>query len=229
MTTGIKIAIDGPASSGKSTIAKKIAEKLQYVYLDTGAMYRCVTLNALNNHVLSTDEAGLDTLLTKTDIGFALQNNKQAVLLNQKDVTDEIRSDRVSQCVSAYSAQANVRKALVAKQQEIARNANGIVMDGRDIGTVVLPDAEVKIFLTASSAERARRRFAENQAKGLSNMTLDELEAEIIRRDDHDANRGVSPLRAAADAIHIDTTELTIGEVEAAIMKIVQEKISAAK
>lgn len=225
MNTGIKIAIDGPASSGKSTIARKLAKQLNYVYLDTGAMYRSFTLNALKNGISAEDRPALKKLLITTDIDFAIKGNKQFVLLNGEDVTRDIRSDLVSQYVSAYSAEAAVRESLVEKQQKIANNASGIIMDGRDIGTVVLPDAEVKIFLTASSAERAKRRFAENQAKDLSTMTLKELEADIKRRDDYDASREVSPLKAAVDSVRIDTSSMSLNEVEAEIMKIVKAKI----
>lgn len=225
MNTGIKIAIDGPASSGKSTIARKLAKQLNYVYLDTGAMYRSFTLNALKNGISAEDRPALKKLLITTDINFAIKGNKQLVLLNGEDVTRDIRSDLVSQYVSAYSAEAAVRESLVEKQQKIANNASGIIMDGRDIGTVVLPDAEVKIFLTASSAERAKRRFAENQAKDLSTMTLKELEADIKRRDDYDASREVSPLKAAVDSVRIDTSSMSLNEVEAEIMKIVKAKI----
>lgn len=227
MTRGIKIAIDGPASSGKSTIAKRIAKKLNYVYLDTGAMYRCVALAALTKNISSTDQAALADLLEHINIGFELKNNHQMVLLNDENVTDKIRADDVSQYVSAYAAQEIVRTALVAKQQQIAGRSNGIVMDGRDIGTVVLPTAEVKIFLTANVKERAKRRYAENQAKGLSDLSLEALETEINRRDIHDSNREISPLKAAEDAIHIDTSQLTIEQVEEAILKIITGKLKS--
>ncbi len=220
----IKIAIDGPASSGKSTIAKLIAEKFQLVYVDTGAMYRAVTFLALKNNVPVDEEEGLVQLLEQTEISFKRTESGQQVFVNEVDVTDSIRQNDVTNNVSMVSSFAKVREELVSRQQQIASHS-GVIMDGRDIGTVVLPQADVKIFLVASVEERAERRYLENKEKGIAS-DFETLKQEIIARDTFDSNRTVSPLKQAADAIRLDTTSLSINEVVNECIKIINNKIN---
>lgn len=205
----IRIAIDGPASSGKSTVAKIIAKDLGYTYLDTGAMYRCATYLALK-HDLSQDQvADLLALIDQNPIAFGkATDGSQTVALGGQDVTLAIRQNDVTNHVSAISAIPEVREKLVDEQRRIAADG-GIIMDGRDIGTVVLPDAELKIFLVASVEERAERRFKENQEKGIP-TDFEQLKKEIAERDYKDSHREVSPLKAADDAITFDTTGVSI-------------------
>ncbi|HFI0263762.1 TPA: (d)CMP kinase [Streptococcus suis] len=205
----IQIAIDGPASSGKSTVAKIIAKDLGYTYLDTGAMYRSATHLALQNGIEVTDQDGIVALLAQNPIRFGRdENGQQLVFVGEQDVTLPIRDNQVTNNVSAVAALPLVREELVRLQQEIAQ-AGGIVMDGRDIGTVVLPQAELKIFLVASVEERALRRFKENTERGIE-TDLETLKEEIAARDFKDSNRAVSPLKAAEDAITFDTTGVSI-------------------
>ncbi len=226
LSKAIQVAIDGPASSGKSTIAKKIAKKLAYVYLDTGAMYRAITLLALDEHIPAEDADALKVLAEASDITFEPGENDQRVLVNGQDQSEAIRTDRISKAVSAYSAVSEVRQVLVEKQRAYTQNGQGVVMDGRDIGTVVLPDAEVKIFLTASAEERGRRRFLENQAKGYSEMNLEDLIEDIKRRDLYDSTREDSPLVPAEDAVMLDSSDLTLEEVEASILAEIHRVIA---
>lgn len=208
----IQIAIDGPASSGKSTVAKIIAKDFGYTYLDTGAMYRCATYLALKNELTDKDIPALLAELGKHPISFGkAADSSQLVFLGDVDVTLAIRQNDVTNNVSWVSAVPEIRQELVAQQQRIAE-AGGIVMDGRDIGTVVLPKAELKIFLIASVEERALRRFKENQEKGIP-TDLETLKEEIAARDYKDSHRAVSPLKAAEDAIIFDTTGVSIEEV----------------
>ncbi|HEM6089617.1 TPA: (d)CMP kinase [Streptococcus suis] len=205
----IQIAIDGPASSGKSTVAKIIAKDLGYTYLDTGAMYRSATHLALQNGIEVTDQDGIVALLAQNPIRFGRdENGQQLVFVGEQDVTLPIRDNQVTNNVSAVAALPLVREELVRLQQEIAQ-AGGIVMDGRDIGTVVLPQAELKIFLVASVEERALRRFKENTERGIES-DLETLKEEIAARDLKDSTREVSPLKAADDAITFDTTGVSI-------------------
>ena len=221
----MNIAIDGPASAGKSTIAKKVAEQLGYIYLDTGAMYRTLTYAALSNEVDLQDEEALHTLLKGIRITFSTAGNEmQRVFLNDEDVTDSIRSEEVTQNVSLVSSFAKVREEMVARQKSIARSG-GVVMDGRDIGTVVLPDAEVKIFMTATAEERALRRYKENIAKGMT-TSLEELTEDMKRRDHLDSTRSVSPLKKAEDAIVLDSTHLEIDEVVKQILGIIEVSLN---
>lgn len=215
----INIAIDGPASSGKSTVAKIIAKDLGYIYTDTGAMYRSITYLAVKHQVAFDDEAGLVALIEKYPITFSQTTGGQAVFCDGEEVTQAIRNNEVTHNVSEVSAHEEVRKRLVAQQQKIAE-AGGVVMDGRDIGTQVLPNAEVKIFLVASVDERAERRYKENIAKGIA-TDLATLKEEIKQRDYLDSHREVSPLKQAADATLIDTTGMSIQDVVAAIETIV--------
>ena len=218
----MQVAIDGPASSGKSTISKLIAKENHFVYLDTGAMYRVVTLAVLRNKISIDDHEAIEKLVQTIEIGFSMQDGKQSVFMNGEDVTDEIRSVEVTKNVSAVSAIKEVRTRLVHLQQEIAEN-HSIIMDGRDIGTVVLPQAEIKIFLVASVEERAKRRFIENQEKGIE-MSYEELVEDIRRRDYIDSTRKESPLKKAEDAIEIDTTTLTIEEVVSTVTELIRKK-----
>lgn len=214
----IKIAIDGPASSGKSTVAKIIARNLGYTYLDTGAMYRSATYLALKNDLDASKVSDLLDLLSQYPITFQKgDNDQQRVILGDLDVTEAIRQPKVTNQVSWVSALPEIRQELVAQQQRIA-SQGGIIMDGRDIGTVVLPDAELKIFLVASVEERAERRFKENQEKGIL-TDFETLKDEIAARDYKDSHRKVSPLKAADDAIIFDTTGVSIDSVVDFIQK----------
>ncbi|HEL1758428.1 TPA: (d)CMP kinase [Streptococcus suis] len=216
----IQIAIDGPASSGKSTVAKIIAKNFGYTYLDTGAMYRSATYLALTNGIEVTDQNRIVALLAQYPIRFGRdENGQQLVFVGDEDVTLPIRDNQVTNNVSAVAALPLVREELVRLQQEIAQ-AGGIVMDGRDIGTVVLPQAELKIFLIASVEERALRRFKENTERGIE-TDLESLKQEIAARDYKDSHREVSPLKAADDAITFDTTGVSIEGV----VKFISEKV----
>mgnify|MGYP000721513949 FL=1 len=217
----LQIAIDGPASAGKSTVAKLVAKKLGYVYCDTGAMYRATTYAAKKNHVAYDDDQGLKEMLEKTEIRFVPAEPEQKVFVNETEVTKTIRLPEIANNVSTVSAQKSVRADLTERQRMIAEQG-GIVMDGRDIGTTVLPNAEVKIFLVASVHERAVRRFKENVEKGID-TPLDVLEKEIEERDYKDSHRKISPLTQAKDAFLVDTTSLSIEEVVAKIMEIIEK------
>lgn len=217
----LQIAIDGPASAGKSTVAKLVAKKLGYVYCDTGAMYRATTYAAKKNHVAYDDDQGLKEMLEKTEIRFVQAEPEQKVFVNETEVTKTIRLPEIANNVSTVSAQKSVRADLTERQRMIAEQG-GIVMDGRDIGTTVLPNAEVKIFLVASVHERAVRRFKENVEKGID-TPLDVLEKEIEERDYKDSHRKISPLTQAKDAVLVDTTSLSIEEVVAKIMEIIEK------
>ncbi|ASB96613.1 (d)CMP kinase [Streptococcus equi] len=215
----IRIAIDGPASSGKSTVAKIIAKNLGYTYLDTGAMYRSATYIALKNGYHKEDVNLILQELAKRPISFKkAADGSQLVFLGDQDVTMAIRQNDVTNNVSWVSALPEIREELVNQQRRIARTG-AIIMDGRDIGTVVLPDAELKIFLIASVEERAQRRYQENIEKGIA-ADFDTLKAEIAARDYKDSHRQVSPLKAADDAIIFDTTGITIS----AVVQFIQEK-----
>ena len=223
MEKKLSIAIDGPAAAGKSTVAKIVAEKLSYIYIDTGAMYRSLTYKAIVNHVNLEDEASLFDTLLSTTIDLQPSEKGQLVYLDNKDVTDEIRSAEVTNSVSYVAKHEQVRKEMVRRQQAFAVGG-GVVMDGRDIGTHVLPNAEVKVFLLASVEERAVRRHNENMQKGYPS-DLEQLKVEIARRDKIDSEREVAPLKKADDAIEIDTTSLTIPDVVEKIMALVLERI----
>ncbi|WP_247938427.1 (d)CMP kinase [Streptococcus gordonii] len=212
----IQIAIDGPASSGKSTVAKIIAKDLGYTYLDTGAMYRAATYLALQHQLTAADTEDIIRLLDGYSVSFGRsESGQQLVFVGDVDVTNPIRENDVTNNVSWVSAIPEVREKLVSLQQQIA-SQGGIVMDGRDIGTVVLPDAELKIFLVASVDERAERRYKENLERGIS-ADLEVLKKEIADRDYKDSHRSVSPLRPADDSITFDTTGVSISDVVAFI------------
>ena len=225
MSKGLKIAIDGPAAAGKSTIAKITAEKLGYTYIDTGAMYRALTYKALEQNIDINDGEALGSLLHGTEIMLEpLGVDGQAVIVDGKDVSDAVRSSRVTGAVSAVATHNEVRELMVEKQR-ILGNAMGVVMDGRDIGTHVLPDAELKIFMTASVDERAQRRHDENTKRGIES-SLEHLKLEISERDRADSERVVSPLRQAEDALLIDTTSMSIEEVAKEISRLAEERLA---
>ena len=224
----IVIAIDGHSSSGKSTMAKDLAREIGYIYIDTGAMYRAVTLYALRHHYIQGDiinEEALRADMDKINISFQYnaETGRPDTYLNGINVEKEIRSMEVSDKVSPIAALGFVRRAMVAKQQEIGK-AKGIVMDGRDIGTVVFPDAELKLFVTASPEVRARRRWEELQAKG-EQVSYEEVLDNVKKRDYIDSTRSESPLRQAPDAIVLDNSNMTIAEQKEWLMQQVQSKI----
>ncbi|MBM4762143.1 (d)CMP kinase [Bacillus sp. B15-48] len=222
MDRKISIAIDGPAAAGKSTVAKIVAEKLGYIYIDTGAMYRALTYKAMNNGVGLGDEQALLNLLLKSTIELLPGKEGQLVFLDGENVTNVIRTAIVTNNVSTVSAHELVRKEMVKQQQQLAEQA-GVVMDGRDIGTHVLPNAEVKIFLLASVEERAQRRHDENLKKGYPS-DLEKLKDEIALRDKIDSEREVAPLKKAEDAVEIDTTSMAIQQVVDKIVKLAYER-----
>ena len=218
----INIAIDGPSAAGKSTIAKLLARKLGYVHLDTGAMYRCVGYKAKKSGVSLDDEAALCQMLKDTDIRLSSDGS---VYLDSTDVTKDIRQDEISLCASSVSRHPGVRKDLVARQQKLAEE-KGLIMDGRDIGTVVLKDAEVKVFLTASAEARAKRRYEQNRLAGIPSESLEEITKEIEQRDYQDTHRSASPLTKAPGAVVIDSSDLSIEEVSDAIYKLAEPFIN---
>lgn len=213
----INIAIDGPSAAGKSTIAKKLAKKLGYIHLDTGAMYRCVALKAMRNQIDWNSETDLVNMIAQTEIILTPEGK---VFMDQEEVTTTIRANEISMGASSVSVHELVRKEMVNRQQEMARE-KGFIMDGRDIGTVVLKDAELKIFLTASALARAERRCLENKEKGIESDLL-KITKEIEERDYQDTHRQHSPLTKAEDAIEIDSSNLTIDEVTEKIMSYIK-------
>ncbi|MDT0679995.1 (d)CMP kinase [Staphylococcus chromogenes] len=222
--TAINIALDGPAAAGKSTIAKRVAAKLGMIYVDTGAMYRAITYHYLNHQSTFTN---FSDLMANIQIELKYDDQKgQRVFLQNEDVTDYLRENDVTQNVSYVSSQEEVRQFLVKSQQRLAIK-KGIVMDGRDIGTTVLPNAELKIYMVASVEERAMRRLKDNELRGIES-TYDQLVKDIAERDAYDMNRDISPLRKADDAIEIDTTGLSIEEVTEQIISLANKAISQA-
>lgn len=205
----INIAIDGPGAAGKSTIAKCLAKKLNYVHLDTGAMYRSTAYKALQNHISLEDEEAVCKMLESTKIQLATDGS---IFLDGEDVSDKIRTNEMSLAASLVSKLAKVRRMLVERQQEMAKE-KGFIMDGRDIGTVVLTDAEVKIYMTASPMARAKRRYDQNIAKNIPTGSIEEIAREIAERDLQDMTRENSPLKKADDAVEIDTSDMSIEEV----------------
>lgn len=205
----INIAIDGPGAAGKSTIAKCLAKKLNYVHLDTGAMYRSTAYKALQNHISLEDEEAVCKMLENTKIQLATDGS---IFLDGEDVSDKIRTNEMSLAASLVSKLAKVRRMLVERQQEMAKE-KGFIMDGRDIGTVVLKDAEVKIYMTATPMARAKRRYDQNIAKNIPTGSIEEIAREIAERDLQDMTRENSPLKKADDAVEIDTSDMSIEEV----------------
>lgn len=214
------IAIDGPAGAGKSTIAKKLAADLGYVYVDTGAMYRAMAYYFLQNGIDAKDEKAIADACPKVDVTIQYVDGEQQVILNGENVNGVIRKEEVGNMASATSVYPVVRTKLVDLQRQLAAREN-VIMDGRDIGTVVLPNANVKIFLTASSKVRAQRRFDELTAKGIA-CNIDEIEKDIIDRDYRDMHRETSPLKQADDAVLLDSSNLDIDGVVAAMKKIIE-------
>lgn len=219
------LAIDGPAGAGKSTISRMVAERFGWTYLDTGAMYRAVTLLAMEQGIALDDGDALGQLSLNADVSFQPgSGGVPRVFAGCREVTREIRTPEVTGAVSEVSAHASVREAMVVKQRE-AGGVGDVVVDGRDIGTVVFPAAEVKIFLTASVAERARRRRLELEEKGIA-VTQEQMEADIAARDDYDSTREVAPLKAAADAVLLDTTAMDISQVVDRVVEIANSIIN---
>lgn len=214
------IAIDGPAGAGKSTIAKKIAKQLGFLYIDTGAMYRAMALYLLRNHIRENEEASISEACKKITITIAHQNNVQQVFLNDENVNELIRTEEVSQMASKSSVNKDIRMKLVELQRKMAEKEN-IIMDGRDIGTYVLPNANLKIYLTANSGVRAQRRFQELTGKGIP-CNVNDIEQDIIERDKRDMNREFAPLKRAEDAIVVDTSSMTIDEVVDTVVELVR-------
>lgn len=223
MNDFVAVAIDGPSGAGKSTIAKRLAATLGYVYVDTGAMYRTVGLAMLRRGIDVNDKAAVIAALADIEVSIAYVDGTQRVLLNGEDVSDQIRTPEVSMAASVTSAIPEVRKFLFETQQKLARE-NNVIMDGRDIGTVVLPNAKVKIFLSASVEDRARRRFDELKEKGMDVSFEDVLE-DMKQRDYNDSHRDVAPLKPADDAVSVDTTGNTLEESVALMESIVKEKL----
>lgn len=223
MKKNIQIAIDGPAGAGKSTVAKIVAEKLGFTYIDTGAMYRAATYKALKENIKLDDEKKLEEMLLRTKIDLKPSPNGQLVFVDGEEVTEKIRSNEITANVPQVAALGKVREILVAKQKELAKDG-AVVMDGRDIGTHVLKDAELKIFMSASVEERARRRQLENEKRGIPS-DFEKLKEEIALRDQQDMEREISPLVQAEDAIYLDTTHLSIDEVAEKILSLAKEKM----
>ena len=210
MSKRLIVAIDGPAGSGKSTSAKLVAQKLGYLYIDTGAMYRAVTFLAIRNNVLNNNDAVIKIAET-SDINLKFTNGATQVSIDGENITDKIRTAEVNSKVSDVSKIREVRSALVAKQRKMAMKDGGVVMEGRDIGTVVFPDADVKIFLTASIEQRAKRRAKEFEEKGIE-VSINDVKDNLVNRDKIDSTREASPLTKAEDAIVVDTSKVTIQE-----------------
>ncbi len=222
----LHIAIDGPAGAGKSTIAKAVARQLSIPYLDTGAMYRTLALFALQNGVSPQDGPGVEQILPQADIQIVYQENAQHMLLNGEDVTSGIRTPEVSKGASDIGVHPPVREKLVELQQQVARQGD-IVMDGRDIGTVVMPEAAYKFFVTASAHERALRRYKEMLDRGETPPSIEEMEQTILSRDHTDSTRACNPLRQAEDALLIDTSDLTIEQSVQCVLDAIRMKSRA--
>lgn len=221
------IAIDGPAGAGKSTIARRVAKELSFIYVDTGAMYRAMALYLLRKEVNKDDTEQIGNICQDAEISIEYQNGEQIVLLNDENVNSYLRTEEVGNMASVSSAVPRVREKLLSLQRKLARDMS-VVMDGRDIGTTILPDADVKIYLTASSLTRAKRRYLELQEKGTV-CNLNEIQKDIEERDQRDMNREISPLRQAEDAILVDSSDLTIQQVVDRILQIFRSKTAGEK
>lgn len=220
---GFNVAIDGPAGAGKSTIAKRLAKELGFLYVDTGAMYRAIGLYMLKNHIDGGNETLVSDAVSSVEVSLAYDKGAQIVLLNGEDVSGEIRTEEVSAMASKTSAYKAVREKLLDLQRNMAQT-NDVLMDGRDIGTTILPNADVKIYLTASVETRAKRRYDEYMKKG-QNCDLEEIKEDIKTRDYNDMTRKISPLKKAEDAVEVDSSHMTIDEVVEAIKRICKEKM----
>ncbi len=218
----VSIAVDGPSGAGKSTLARRLAARLGYIYVDTGALYRAIAYDMLQHHAES--EQDITERLSELDIEIEYQDGEQHVLVNSEDVSGLIRTPEVSMGASRVSAIPAVRQFLFDLQQRLARE-HSVVMDGRDIGTVVLPDADVKIFLTASPEKRAMRRFLELEEKKPGTQSYEEVLADVIRRDEQDMNRAIAPLKQAEDAVLVDTTNADLAESEQMLLDVCKEKL----
>ena len=218
----INIAVDGPSGAGKSTLARRLAAKLGYIYVDTGAMYRAIAYHTLRCH--AEDEEAVTALLPVIRVTLKYADGVQRVLLNGEDVSEVIRTPEVSMAASRVSAIPAVREHLLGMQRQLAAEQS-VVMDGRDIGTVVLPDAQVKIFLTASAEKRAERRFLELEQKQPGVQTYEEVLADVIRRDKQDTEREIAPLRQAEDAVLVDTTNADLDQSEEMMLAVCREKL----
>ncbi|MDO4305096.1 MAG: (d)CMP kinase [Bacillota bacterium] len=212
------MAIDGPAGAGKSTIAKKVAETKKFIYVDTGAMYRAMAYFMLINKVNPADASAIEAKCTQADITISYENGEQVVLLNGENVNAHLRTEEVGNMASVTSKNPRVRERLTVLQKELAEK-NDVVMDGRDIGTCVLPNADVKVYLTASAGVRAKRRYDELAAKG-ENCDIAKIEEDIVKRDEQDMNREIAPLKQAEDAVLIDSSCMTVEEVVQAILEL---------
>lgn len=221
------IAIDGPAGAGKSTIARRVAKELSFIYVDTGAMYRAMALYLLRREVNRDDTEQIGNICQDAEISIEYQNGEQIVLLNGENVNSYLRTEEVGNMASVSSAVPRVREKLLSLQRKLARDMS-VVMDGRDIGTTILPGADVKIYLTASSLTRAKRRYLELQEKGTV-CNLDEIQKDIEERDQRDMNREISPLRQAEDAVLVDSSDLTIQQVVDRILQIFRSKTAGEK
>lgn len=216
------IAIDGPAGAGKSTIAKKVAKQLGFIYVDTGAMYRAMALYFIRNSIEAEDVESIEDACKKVDVTIEYKEGEQLVILNGEIVNSLIRTEEVGNMASASSVHKTVRLKLVELQRSLATKEN-VVMDGREIGTFVLPNANLKVYMTASSKERARRRWEELKVKGIS-ADIDSIEKDIIERDHRDMTREFAPLRQAIDAIYVDTSDMTIDQVVQKIIELYRNK-----
>ena len=219
----ISVAIDGPSGAGKSTVARAAAARLGYVYVDTGAMYRAIGLAVFRRGISGEDADGIAAVLPEIDIRLAYQDGVQHVLLNGEDVSDAIRTPEIAYYASKVSAVPAVRQFLLEAQRDMAKKGN-ILMDGRDIGTVILPDAPVKIFLTASAETRAERRYLELIGKG-QQVTRESVLHDVVERDRQDMSRAVAPLKQAEDAVLLDTSKMTLDESIEAVLQIIRKKI----
>ena len=216
------IAIDGPAGAGKSSIAKALSKRLGYIYIDTGAMYRAVALFFVENNVSDGTDSRIESLLEKLEISIKYEDGAQKVILNGEDVTGKLRLEEIGKLASKFSAIGSVREKLVALQRKLAQKEN-VVMDGRDIATTVLPNADVKIFLTAKPHTRALRRYKELLEKGME-ADINDIEADIIKRDERDMNREISPLRQATDAYVVDSSDKDLDDTLTEILFYVKRK-----
>lgn len=221
---GIVVALDGPAGSGKGTITKLVAKELGLVNIDTGAMYRCVTLDCLNNNVKPDEFEKIAEILENVDIQLKREGDNQIILLNGQDVSKEIRTERIDEMVAKFAAIKIVRDKITPLQQKMGENTD-IIMEGRDIGTVVFPNADVKIFLDCSLEERAKRRYKQNVERGL-NTPYEEVLSELIKRHKLETEREVAPLIQAEDAIYLDSSNLNIEEVTEETIRIIKEQLN---